>query len=222
MTEIFTQSIATVDFRFEKPDFARYLPGDEHMLDYFLKNPIREIIDDIRSNKTRVLYYITEAKLQYESILIEQIVFNTGKQILSNLQGTEKIVVFGCSLGKVLVSKLHQYQDMEKSYVADIVGTLLIEKATDKITELVQQMPKYCNIDHTDAYCPGNCGWNIADTKRLLQLLPGNFLEISINNGGMLNPVKSLIGIIGLGSGMKKQEHNCSKCNSKCCMYRMN
>lgn len=186
----------------------------------FLGDTVRKITDLIQSEKILLQYRVADFSLTGDTIIIDQSDYAPGKEIINQLKGSQKIFVFACTLHDELVNNMCQFQNYEEILIADAIGTIFIEKTSDRIFELILADPDLRKYKYTNTFSPGNCSWDISDVQRILGHLPGNYLGITVNESGMMSPVKSLCGIVGLGAKVKFRKNTCESCSSKNCFYR--
>jgi len=55
----------------------------------------------------------------------------------------------------------------------------------------------------TNRYSPGYCGWDVTEQHKLFQLMPENYCGIKLTPSALMDPVKSISGIIGIGKMLK-------------------
>jgi len=69
-------------------------------------------------------------------------------------------------------------------------------------------------------YSPGYCGWKVAEQSKLFKMFPADFCNIGLTESMMMDPVKSISGIIGVGRDVKFDAYTCNLCNSLNCLYK--
>jgi hypothetical protein len=72
----------------------------------------------------------------------------------------------------------------------------------------------------TNRYSPGYCGWDVTEQHKLFQLIPENYCGIKLTPSALMDPVKSISGIIGIGENVKNNPYTCRLCNQNDCVYR--
>jgi hypothetical protein len=72
----------------------------------------------------------------------------------------------------------------------------------------------------TNRYSPGYCGWDVTEQHKLFQLMPENYCGIKLTPSALMDPVKSISGIIGIGENVKNNPYTCRLCNQNDCVYR--
>jgi hypothetical protein len=77
-----------------------------------------------------------------------------------------------------------------------------------------------CGKKITNRYSPGYCGWDVAEQHKLFRLVPGNFCGIRLTESALMDPIKSISGIIGIGENVKFNKYTCNLCDFKNCRYR--
>lgn len=149
--------------------------------------------------------------------------FEVGKIITKQLATSEKGVVFACTAGKGIREKYDYYtqqQDFLHAYLVDLLGTISVENAMDKIQSALQDDMKSKGLNITNRYSPGYCGWNVKEQHQLFRFLPNNYCGISLTETALMIPIKSVSGIIGIGKNVHMQEYTCGICQLDHCLYR--
>lgn len=186
---------------------------------------LQEIIDEGKEFiSARGGYNIFESfNCADESMMINEINFNTGKIITRQMQKAEKIVVFACTAGpgvRVIYDKYMKEGDPLKAFFVDTLGTVAVEKAMDIIHESIRHEAEKQGLHCTNRYSPGYCGWLVKEQQNLWKFLPENFCGISLTPSSLMLPIKSVSGIIGLGTHTRKNPYSCSVCDLDHCIYR--
>lgn len=149
--------------------------------------------------------------------------FTVGKIVAGQLSRSEKAVVFACTAGKGIRERYDYYtrqQDFLNAYLVDLLGTISVEKAMDKIQLALQEDMKKRELNITNRYSPGYCGWNVREQHQLFKFLPNNYCGISLTDTALMIPIKSVSGIIGIGRNVRRQEYTCGICQLDHCLYR--
>ena len=69
-------------------------------------------------------------------------------------------------------------------------------------------------------YSPGYCGWALSEQKRFFALFPENHCGIKLSDSCLMDPIKSVSGVIGFGRNVKKTAYECQMCELTTCIYR--
>jgi hypothetical protein len=154
---------------------------------------------------------------------VDKVYFNIGKTILSRLRKSESILFFKCTAGKGIdewSKKLAREGDILGSYLISIIGSTIVETAMDKIQYFLKNEMTIEDLNITNRYSPGYCGWKVAEQLKLFKMFPADFCNISLTESMMMDPVKSISGIIGVGRDVKFDPYTCNLCNSLNCLYK--
>ncbi len=157
------------------------------------------------------------------SIIIEGVTFNVGKKIVRQLKNAEGGALFICTAGQDIGDKSKELMasgDFMEGYILDIIGSLTVEAAIDNIqnsleTELLLSGKKIAN-----RYSPGYCGWALSEQKQFFNLFQDNYCGIKLSESCLMEPAKSVSGIIGFGADVRKTAFECDLCELKTCTYR--
>lgn len=157
------------------------------------------------------------------SFVAEGITFNVGKKIARQLRNADGGALFICTAGAGISEKSKELMalgNLIEGYILDVIGSVTVEAAIDKIqdrfeSELVAKGYKMAN-----RYSPGYCGWALSEQKRFFALFPENHCGIKLSDSCLMDPIKSVSGVIGFGRNVKKTAYECQMCELETCIYR--
>lgn len=149
--------------------------------------------------------------------------FNIGKIIFGQVRKSESFALFLCTAGEEIgIRSRHAMKkgDLLEGYIYDVIGSEVVETAADIMQNEMEERLKKSGMRITNRFSPGYCGWDVAEQHKLFQLFPYNFCGIRITPSALMDPVKSISGIIGIGEKVKRQPYTCKLCDMKDCIYR--
>ncbi|MFV0592537.1 MAG: vitamin B12 dependent-methionine synthase activation domain-containing protein, partial [Draconibacterium sp.] len=151
--------------------------------------------------------------------------FKVGRTIAQKLLKAEKMAFFVCTAGKTIsekASSLLKGEDPVLGYVYDIMGSAIAEAVADNIQHHIEQQMLSRGAKITNRYSPGYCHWNVSDQHKLFSMFDENPCGVSLTESALMNPVKSVSGVIGIGRDVEFRDYQCSLCTMKNCVYRSN
>jgi hypothetical protein len=157
------------------------------------------------------------------SVEINQICFGIKKIVYGQLKKSDSVAIFLCTAGAeigIRSKKAMKERDFLKGYIYDVVGSEIVEAAGDLMQADLERSVIGEGEKITNRYSPGYCGWDVAEQHKLFQLLPSNWCGISLTPSALMDPVKSISGIIGIGKDVKNNPYTCRMCDMKDCVYR--
>lgn len=149
--------------------------------------------------------------------------FKVGRTIAQKLRKADKMAFFVCTAGKTIsekASSLLKGEDPVFGYVYDIMGSAIAEAVADEVQHHIEQQMLPLGVKITNRYSPGYCHWNVSDQHKLFSLFDENPCGVSLTESALMNPVKSVSGVIGIGRDVDFQDYQCSLCAMKDCVYR--
>jgi hypothetical protein len=158
-----------------------------------------------------------------KTIEINNLVFHIEKIVYGQLRKSDSIAVFLCTAGEgigIRSRKAMQEGDLLTGYIYDVVGSEIVEAATDLMQNELKNAALSSGMKITNRFSPGYCGWDVAQQHKLFRLVPDNFCGISLTGSALMYPIKSVSGIIGIGKNVRFNPYTCSLCDSKNCIYR--
>lgn len=169
------------------------------------------VVDDIVPDHTKKSVRISKTEL-----LIKKRLFN-------ELKNAEKLALFLCTAGSGISrisGDMMKEKDMLAGYILDVIGSAIVEKAMNIIQTRFGNRMAEKGLRITNRFSPGYCGWQTSEQYKLFGILPEDFCGVRLNEAALMNPVKSISGIIGIGFNVRYNEYGCELCDAKNCIYR--
>ncbi len=158
-----------------------------------------------------------------KEIMAEDISFSVGSVIYQHLNDSEIFALFACTAGDAIYGESRSQIDQGEyliGYIFDIYGSIAVEKAVDHIHSDLKERYHTKGMGVSNRYSPGYCGWSVEEQRKLFTLLPESLCGITINNSCLMNPIKSVSGIMGIGKDIIFKEYTCKRCEAAHCRYR--
>jgi hypothetical protein len=149
--------------------------------------------------------------------------FNVGAKILKQLKNAGGGVLFICTAGAMIGEKSKELMangDFMDGYILDVIGSVAVEAAIDKIQDSLDNEMIGKGLKMTNRYSPGYCGWSLTEQNKLFDLFPNNYCGIQLSDSFLMNPVKSVSGIMGFGANVENGIYECQLCELVTCFYR--
>ena len=157
------------------------------------------------------------------NLSINNIKFEINKILFGQLRKSDSVAFFLSTAGPEIGSRSRKSMaegDPLKGYIYDMLGSLIVDAAANLMQAELEKSAKTSGKKITNRYSPGYCGWEVSEQHKLFSLLPDNFCRIRLTDSALMDPVKSISGIIGIGSHVRYNHHTCSLCDMKDCAYR--
>ncbi len=221
----------TIDYRFSFDelavtwqDFPDISPEESKGMDAF-PDLVEEVMKATSETLTAVGGYriLPLTDISTDHLTLDGQRFDTGRIIAKPLQKADHLAVFACTAGPVIRQRYETYRqegDPLKAFIADTLGTVVVEKAMDKVQAFLEAEVSQRGWFITNRYSPGYCGWHVSEQQRLWTLLPADFCGISLTPSSLMLPEKSVSGFIGLGPHVRKVGYACQHCEMEHCLYR--
>jgi hypothetical protein len=205
-------------------DILGYKEGeDREIVTALIEEIIKESQEFCNIKSEYNIYEAIEFINSDKSIEINRINFQVKKIVFGQIKKSDSIAVFLCTAGEEIGirSRKAMYEgDPLKGYIYDILGSLVVDAATDLMQDELEKSVFSSGKKITNRYSPGYCGWDVEEQHKLFQLVPDNFCGIRLTDSALMDPVKSISGIIGIGESVKYNPYTCSLCNMMDCTYR--
>ena len=133
------------------------------------------------------------------------------------------IALFACTIGNEV--ELHSKKYMEKSdllegYIFDLIGSEAAEETAGIIHESINRLVSKSGYKITNRFSPGYCNWSVSEQFKLFESFGEKRFGIKLTDSALMNPIKSVSGIVGIGKDVQFRAYNCNLCSDEKCIYR--
>ncbi len=156
--------------------------------------------------------------------------FDMGSIIQHQLRDAEAYAFFVATAG----TEYEQYQqqlkvngDMVSVFITDALGSVIAEHCADRMEETLQMSIDKLGWHHTNRFSPGYCGWHVSQQQLLFRQFPSSSdaclptpCGVTLTDSSLMLPIKSVSGIIGLGTNVRHLDYTCGLCDFKQCYKR--
>lgn len=156
-------------------------------------------------------------------IIIDETDFEIGKTVAKEFRNSTEFALFICTAGQGISRRSQELLIGENpvlGYVFDVLGSMIVETAANQLQKEIKRIAVDKGFAITNRYSPGYCKWSVADQHQLFSFFPANCCGISLSASALMNPIKSVSGIIGLGKEVKFREYTCDLCSQVECFHR--
>jgi hypothetical protein len=221
-------------FRFSFSDLKISVLQIENVLGFnegddrdFVQSMINEILNECKNianirSEYRIFNDVSFDK-ENISLRIYNQHFNVKKIVFNQIKKAETVSLFLCTAGEEIGKRSRQFmqdRDMLKGYIYDVAGSEIVEAAADLMQAEMSETAMCEGKKITNRYSPGYCGWDVSEQHKLFSFFPDNFCRIKLTPSALMDPEKSVSGIIGIGENVKMNSYTCRICEMKDCIYR--
>lgn len=221
-------------FQFNFPDLKLTVSEIERVMGY-KHGESQEQVSELISEVLKELKTVCAIKAEYrifeeikfndsdKTVEVGSQIFNIKKIIFGQIKKSGSAAIFLCTAGEepgMRSRKSMKEGDLLRGYVYDVIGSEIVEAAADLMQDALEKEMSASEKKITNRFSPGYCGWDVVEQKKLFQLMADNYCGIRLTPSALMDPIKSVSGIIGIGENVKRQPYTCSFCDLKDCLYR--
>jgi hypothetical protein len=221
-------------FQFDFSDLKLTVDQIERVLGY-REGESQETISEIVSGLLKEAETICTLRAEYrifdkisfndpeKTIEVNNTIFNIGKIIYGQIKRSDTAALFICTAGSEIGNrsrKAMKERDLLEGFIYDVIGSEAVETVADLMQDEMKNNVAASGKNITNRYSPGYCGWDVEEQHKLFTLLPDNYCGIHLTESALMDPIKSISGIIGIGDNVKRLPYTCSLCDMKDCIYR--
>ncbi len=212
--------------RIDPGEMMRLLGEQQGMIDTHTSSLLEQYTEEcLRVSSPAGAFAFVEAikSSSKEKISIRGISFDSGKSIHKMLRHSAFYSLFIVTAGpgpENLARTLLSEGNYLEGYIADLVASALVDSAADQVQEHVRQLAHTRGLKITNRYSPGYCSWNVEEQQKLFTLFPEGSCGISLSESSLMSPVKSISGIIGMGTDVEYRDYTCEICPMQNCQFR--
>lgn len=143
-------------------------------------------------------------------------------KLAAHIKGCTRAVLLAATLGAKADIMLRRMAvaNIAEGAAGQAVCTALIETYCDETEAKISA--EYGGLHFKPRFSPGYADWALTDQPRLLRMLDAQKrIGLTVTEGGMLAPVKSVTAIIGITNECENKASNCKNCeNNANCIYK--
>ncbi len=146
-----------------------------------------------------------------------------GPIVASQLRGSSAVAVFVVTVGSAISDQARrawQSGDALTGCLLDALGSAAAERCAERLAEDVARRCAPLGWHTTHRFSPGYCTWPTDEQGALFTLLPAQQAGVRLTASGMMDPLKSVSGVIGAGPDVRWRPYPCDNCGVKDCTYR--
>ena len=141
----------------------------------------------------------------------------------AHLEGCRRAAVFAATLGTGadLLIRKYSVSDIGKAVVAGAVCAAMIEEYCDRMEAEIAREEEVCGQYRTARFSPGYGDFELSHQKDILRLLNcGKRIGLTLTDGMMLIPSKSVVAVIGFRQEKTDSKGKCENCTHVDCALR--
>ena len=168
-------------------------------------------------------YPAAAVDLAERRLVVDGVTLDIGRTVAGQLARSEGVFVFLCTAGPGIEERSRRLMaegDPFTGFIADAIGSLVVERAMDRVQGCLEELVGGRGLRITNRYSPGYCGWQVQEQQKLFRLLPAGFCGVSLTDSSLMRPMKSVSGVIGLGAAVRHSPYTCRLCDLEDCLYR--
>ena len=212
--------------RIDPEDMLRLLGEQGGMIDTHTAGLVEKYIAEcLRVSSPAGAFILREAleSPSTETFRIQEVTFDSGKIIPKMLKHSRSYAFFLVTAGpepENLARSLMTEGNYLEGYITDLVASALVDSAADQIQDQVRKHANMQGMRITNRYSPGYCSWNVEEQQKLFSLFPEGCCGISLSESSLMYPIKSISGVIGLGTKVEYRDYTCEICSMLNCQFR--
>jgi len=171
------------------------------------------------------VFGIWDCRIESDTVTIGEMTINS-RDLACHIRDCKIAVLLAATLGTGADILLRRYSalDMGKALIAQAVCTAMIERYCDMVISEITQNPRLEELYPVLRFSPGYGDFDIKWQKDVLKLLNAEKrIALSLSDGYMLIPSKSVTAVIGFSkekTNKKYEEEKCALCTNMQCAYR--
>ena len=164
--------------------------------------------------------------VEQNRVTLENGVVFSGAAVAGKLAGCSRAVVTLCTVGAEIdgyIRSCFDTGDYLRGMTADCIALSALESAGRQLWQRLVDDIQGTELGMTARFSPGDGGWALEEQQKIAACLPGDDTGVTLTASGMLEPVKSVSAVYGLGRGIgiARAGHVCDECPVKNCAYRI-
>jgi len=159
---------------------------------------------------------------QREQFILGDVSFDAHRIVTTKLRGSTHAALFVCTIGPGMETwaQEQQSEDPAFGFIINNVASVAAEAAVNRLHDHIGTRQFMEGLRTTNRYSPGYCSWSVEEQHKLFSFFPEGFCGVRLTDSALMWPIKSVSGIIGIGTDVFYREYSCSVCGISDCTYR--
>lgn len=215
------------DVNIDKAEIGYSLGYTEQNIPEHFSELIDEVISQVPQHcSIKAGYTVREVEKPSDKnngLLIGDEFFALDKIVTGQLKKSDKAALFLCSIGSGLENwskNLLRSGEILLSYIVDVAASVTAESVTNILHDTIKLHMDAKGLKVTNRYSPGYCKWPVSEQHLLFSFFPDGFCGVELTESALMIPIKSVSGIIGIGTDVQWKDYICDRCGVKDCTYR--
>ena len=208
-------------------EVMRYLGYRDAASDERTSSHIAELIDLFTAKvAAKSVYGIWDCQLASSEVILGGMIVHS-QNLTRHLEGCRRAALLAATLGTEADTLIRRFsvQDMEKAVIAQAVCAAMIEAYCDKIESELAQKSEFDGLYPVARFSPGYGDFDIVHQKDILNMLNSKRIGLTLTEGYMLIPSKSVTAVIGFSPEEKCAAGQyavgkCERCADTQCRFR--
>jgi hypothetical protein len=172
-----------------------------------------------------VAYAVYPAEgLRHERLSLQDGRYLAGALIAQHLAAAEEVVILVCTIGEQLEQRVTAVMpsDPVRGLALDGFGSAAAEVLAAAACSRFEEQAASRGLQATIPLSPGMVGWPVAEgQERIFSLVDAQQAGVTLTDGGMMIPRKSVSLVLGLGKDVRAQGKACDFCTLReTCRYQ--
>lgn len=224
---VFEVAIEFGDLAFDRTEIELSLGYTEGEVPVHFSGMIDEAVEQLSKRcEMRAGYRVLDAARadsRMDGFIVGSTFFKLDKIVTGQIKKSTQAALFVATIGPAMEEwsrQLLRGDDPALGYIADVTASTEAEFVTDALHDHIRDKMQSLGLNITNRYSPGYCNWSVAEQHSLFSLLPKDFCGVTLSDSALMHPIKSVSGIIGIGTDVKWKDYICDRCGVKDCTYR--
>ena len=185
----------------------------------------KALADGMKMIRPQVLVERLAVKsLEHQKLNLEGGASLSGEFLAQHLAPAEELVVVVCTIGREIEARTGDVMGDDVLYGLALygVGSAAVEALANAACRQVEIEAAGRGLETTIPLSPGMIGWPVEEGQaQIFKLVDASHIGIELFPGGMMQPLKSLSMVIGLGREIGAQGRTCDYCAMReTCRYQ--
>ncbi len=204
---------------------VRYLGYGRHAVDKKTERLVRDSFEELdRIAKGRIVYRIFELNISDDGRVKIGELHITSKNLAKNMRGCRRAVLLGATLGIEvdMLMKRYSLTEMARAVVLQACGAAMLEEYLDEWQQEYEKEALKEGFYLRPRFSPGYGDFDISCQEDILRMLDAaKKIGLTITDGHMLTPTKSVTAVIGMSKEkVFCHKKGCEECRKADCIYR--
>jgi len=189
-----------------------------------VNNVLDECIHVAKKCSPTIIYRKSKVNIADNKLILNKKYSFNSNNLVEKFKNCDQVITSVMTAGRETEELIKEYSQIGalEGYIMDTVASYIIEKLSEEFWNETRKKYNKNGKNITNCVSPGNNDFPLSEQKVIFNYLQPNKIGVSISDSYVIEPIKSLSLLIGVGEEITQAQkaHDCNDCDMEDCFLK--